>query len=650
MAQPLTQFWPIFAGKSDGQDVVNQKGVVLRNGPTQEQLDRTPNEQGQSDYYRLIEKDEPKHTDWRKKLGGMLLREVGGKEYEDKWTQCILWDFPEGYRLYEHIKSKANGEAKAVKNHSGGGHDRQDAYLYGYPKGPRKRFRSPIEFFPHLLWLSTDETSDYQNCTCRICSPMQMEVEKPAPAAKPELKPDLKKENGPMTAAQTVGRNPVVQIPMRRPSTGTPMTQSPSTKPATPSTTPNPGQIRAPPRLEPTPLPQPRNIDQQVDSQYGKFVARTGEVVWFFRPSTEAWGLGLVVRRWLPKDKAADRCYYIQPLSHPFSEPPQEMVTSDQNLKPWLAWSAPSCTYAYLQQNPTLRYDQIDWHSLLSGRFGEGVADVDASILAAKAIDTTYTLFECLKTATHMGVEERHYNGIYLGAEKIWNGEPVRLRMAIGTDVLVVTSIIEKLYPGPPNQANAGTTKIELRGDVYSYDTLPAPNPNSLPQAPSSSNIPLRMREDLRWRNHTLVPTTRLLAYWKLMRANVSINLEDIKGRWYETSILFVEFFTKAIKNNEGGNGVWMNARGDATGVGKAAGTQQANRIAAFGPAVPKSTHLTEGLDVPDEQGKSGSAAMPGMELGVGAAGNEGAFQLDDFMNFDGTEDAGMTFGQGFTF
>jgi hypothetical protein len=650
MAQPLTPFWPIFAGKSDGQDVVNQKGVVLRNGPTQEQLDRTPNEQGQSDYYRLIEKDEPKHIDWRKKLGGMLLREIGGKQYEDKWTQCILWDFPEGYRLYEHIKSKANGEAKAVKNHSGGGHDRQDAYLYGYPKGPRKRFRSPIEFFPHLLWLSTDETSDYQNCTCRICSPMQLEVEKPAPAVRPELKPDLgvhvKSENSPLPTGQALARNPAVQAPTRRPSAGTPTTQSPSIKPATP----NPTQIRAPPRLEPSPLPQPRSIDQQVDSQYGKFVARTGEVVWFFRSSTAAWALGLVVRRWVPRDKPTDRCYSIQPLSHPLSQSSQELVSSDQNLKPWLAWSAPSCTYAYLQQNPNLRYEQVDWQALRSGRFGEGVADVDASILAAKAIDTTYTLFGLLKTATHMGVEERLYNGIYLGAEKIWNGEPVRLRMAIGTDILVITSIIEKVYPGPSNQANGVLSKIELRGDVYSYDTLPAPNPNALPQAPSSGNIPLRMREDMHWRNRILVPETRTLAYWKLMRANATISIEDIKGRWYETSILFVEFFTKAVKNNEGGNGVWMNARGDATGVGKAAGTPQPNRIAAFGDAVPKTTHLFEGLEVPDEHNGSATSTMPGMELGIGAAVHEGSFALDDFMNFDGTEDGGMTFGQPFTF
>jgi hypothetical protein len=104
----------------------------------------------------------------------------------DKWQQTILWEFPENYKLYEHIKTKADGQAKTVKNHSGGGHDRQDAYLYGYPKGPRKRYRSPADFFPHLLWLCTDDNSDYQNCTCKMCSPVQLEVEKPA--VKAEIK------------------------------------------------------------------------------------------------------------------------------------------------------------------------------------------------------------------------------------------------------------------------------------------------------------------------------------------------------------------------------------------------------------------------------------------------------------------------------
>ncbi|KAH8622269.1 hypothetical protein IG631_22991 [Alternaria alternata] len=82
--QPMTPFFPIFASKSDGQHIVNLKGRPLRNGPTEEQLNTTPNDQGQRDFYRLIDKDDPKHQDWRKKLGGMLLREVGGKQQEGR--------------------------------------------------------------------------------------------------------------------------------------------------------------------------------------------------------------------------------------------------------------------------------------------------------------------------------------------------------------------------------------------------------------------------------------------------------------------------------------------------------------------------------------------------------------------------------------
>lgn len=83
MAQTVTtQFWPVFPRKSDGQEAVQQKGLMIKNGPNAQQLDRTPNAQGIADYYRLLDKDEPKHVDWRKKLGGMLLREIGGKQHE----------------------------------------------------------------------------------------------------------------------------------------------------------------------------------------------------------------------------------------------------------------------------------------------------------------------------------------------------------------------------------------------------------------------------------------------------------------------------------------------------------------------------------------------------------------------------------------
>lgn len=114
-AQITTPFIPLFPRRSDGKEIITQKGTSIKNRPNAQQLDKTPNAQGQSDYYRLIDYDEPKHLDWRKKLGGMLLREIGGKQYEDKWQQCLLWDLPNGYCLYEHIKSKADGQTKPLK-------------------------------------------------------------------------------------------------------------------------------------------------------------------------------------------------------------------------------------------------------------------------------------------------------------------------------------------------------------------------------------------------------------------------------------------------------------------------------------------------------------------------------------------------------
>ncbi|KAH4292519.1 hypothetical protein HBH98_152800 [Parastagonospora nodorum] len=657
MTQPLTQFWPIFAVKSDGHDIVSQKGRPLRNGPTEAQLDRTPNEQGQCDFYRLIEKDDPKHIDWRKKLGGMLLREIGGKQHEDKWQQTILWDFPENYKLYEHIKTKADGQAKTVKNHSGGGHDRQDAYLYGYPKGPRKRYRSPADFFPHLLWLCTDENSDYQNCTCKMCSVVQLDEERPVVKAEIKTEPStmMKRETSQPAHVQgpVANRNPVVAAPApARRSVSGPPTQSPSLKPATPAALPpqtnNTPQIRAPAIQQSTQLPQPRGGEQLTDSRYGQFLCRTGEVVWFYRPKTSAWGLGLVLRRWAVKEGSGGKAYQVQPLSHPFDSATPEVVTTDQHLKPWLAWSAPACTYPYLQQNPQLRYDQVDWSALLSGRFGDGVADVDASIMAAKAIDTTYTLSERIKTASIPSGEERHYNCIYLGAEKIWRGDPVRIRLGqTGTDLMVVTDILERVTTTGPQS----TSQIIMTGDIYSYSILSAPDPNNLPIPPSSSNpnIPIRMREDMAWRNRMLVPMTQTLGWWRLLASSSRVEIADVKGRWYETSLLFEESFGKAVKNGEGGNGIWMNARGDATGVGRSTGTPRLDRVVAFGNALPKGTRLIEGLEPPNAQNVP-TTDMQGLDIGIGNSAAD-PFSIDDFMNVEHLDDgSGVDFGHSFQF
>jgi hypothetical protein len=109
----------------------------------------------------------------------------------DPVRSFLLQEFPAGFTLWEHIKktetADGTGKAPKTKSHAAGGHDRMDAYLYGHHG--KKRFRSPGEFFPHLLWLLTDESKSYENCRCVCCCPDPLQpAETRATSAKAEKK------------------------------------------------------------------------------------------------------------------------------------------------------------------------------------------------------------------------------------------------------------------------------------------------------------------------------------------------------------------------------------------------------------------------------------------------------------------------------
>lgn len=73
----MAPFYPIFVRRSDGKlEVVSQQRKREKNEPTAEQLDRTPDASGVSDFYRQVKSDEVKNIDWRRKLGGMIAREM----------------------------------------------------------------------------------------------------------------------------------------------------------------------------------------------------------------------------------------------------------------------------------------------------------------------------------------------------------------------------------------------------------------------------------------------------------------------------------------------------------------------------------------------------------------------------------------------
>ena len=366
----------------------------------------------------------------------------------------------------------------------------------------------------------------------------------------------------------------------------------------------------------PTPLPQPKTREQELDWQYRRYTYRVGELAWFNRGT--AWGLSLVIRRDTVKDpqtSTARARYLVQPLSHPLQHPEQKLLSSDDGLRPWLAWSAPGPTHASLRGRT---YSTIDWKAVLAGHFGQGDAEVDGSILAAKHIDDSFSLLSQLTNNT-LTTGERTYLSMFLGGEKIHVGEPVRLRINAGHDIMVIQSIVEKLKP---NSTNVNLASVSVVGDIYRYNTVPF-DPANL-KLMANPHLPARMKADLDFRNNVTFPTKKIHSYWQLLATSTRLAIADIKGRWYESSILLPLlrtnplFATDIQRGDISDVGEWINGRGDANLAAGKTGTRYRDRLEAVGKAVPAGMKL----GTADERGEGGIELPPSRPMS--ASGGSG--------------------------
>ncbi|GAB7361721.1 hypothetical protein MBLNU230_g1768t1 [Neophaeotheca triangularis] len=683
-------FYPVYARRSDGKMEITPKGKSKeRNEPTAEQLDQSPNSKGISDYYRLVKPTDMKSLDWRRKLGGMLARELGQSSSGGRRTLFtvkvamgltvdedagyMLAVFPENYRLYEHVKkTEKEGQTELKsKTHAAGGNDRQDAYLYGHPLGRKKRFRSPADFFPHLLWLCTDESGDPDNCTCKICSPEDLEKELPA-SARAKVEKLVKPE-------------PTAK-PISKPTTPTAQSGQQS-QPVKQETSQVASRLRTPAAegTTPTPLPAPISEDQKIDRQYNSFMYRTGEVVWFQRGNV--WGLGVILRRWMTAP--SEHHYAVQPLTDPFSHQAAQVKSRNSDMRPWLAWSVPPFTNQGLNSMmQVVSFDDADWAAIVGKRYGSGNLEQDGPILAAKTIDSTYTLFGLSKTVeTEPGVTLKTYSGMFLGAEKIWVGDPIRLNGRSSTDVAVVVSVFERIQRSAMGQQVIHQETFIL-ADHYTLATVNHTNPNVTTPAASSNNphLPHRLTQDLAFRNERSIRVSQTASYMSLIAPQRRLSLGDIKGRWYEASLLLPILQPGALdkpaqKGEVLETGLWMNNRGDCQNASRPPqlpplpkpNVRKDTRRAALGKAVPPDAKIEDDTEPPTASrpqninqstggglGSSSSQAIPldmdmeidprfetaedstnrqGRQGGTSSAfgGSDG---LDEFMNLDSAGDS----------
>lgn len=489
-----------------------------------------------------------------------------------------LTDLPEGYILWEHVKynkHKLDAEQKKDKGkHAAGIYERQDTYLYGHPQGRKKRYRSPADFFPHVLWLATDKDGDPRNCSCKVCAPFG-EDEAPETIVKDEgataAKKEMKKDNAPTTnlssTAQTSG-----------PASGSRSSITVPSKPAPQANLLN------------------RSPEQELDGDPNSgFIYRTGELVWFNRG--HAWGLAVISRRRIENNTAQ---YLVQPLSHPITHPAAQ-INDQESIRPWLAWSVPHTT---INQLNNMAFDDVPWERII--QFGQGDPQVDGSILAAKVIDGSYSLYDRIEKAV-VAPGEVHYNGMFLGAEKIWVGEPVRLRVdGDAIVVLVIQKLIEHTVKQPSNPQLPPTSTVTFVGDVYKFVEMPMPYTNRS-QWPTP-DLPARMVTDLRFRNEVADNVKKGTWYeWRLLEPAARRGLADIKGRWYETRLLLpvlrgMDQYKLGIGKGETSDAsLWMNGRGDTIG---GTGKRQKNRRMTLGRSVPDDFKVSRGLDGPPEDNR----------------------------------------------
>ncbi|KAI8964369.1 hypothetical protein F5Y11DRAFT_345515 [Daldinia sp. FL1419] len=346
---------------------------------------------------------------WLRKLGAML----GSQLYPKSNYTFVLEAFPKNYHLRQRFR-----EAKTALNSASdtaGNKAPSDCYLFGYPdlgskgrsKAAPKNFRSPAEFFDHLLWLITDG-EDRSKCYCKHCKAHN------SPQAKTQIaKIQAPAKSGPAAKLSgPLGGNSPAQ------STTTSTASSPA--PSAPSITPAQRVASAALTTQAAASPAP------VVAQDEPPLFREGEVVWYIvRPSFR---LGLVIQS-LPGNPATSTpsMHKIKPLSYSLRAP-EDVIQPEADMRPFLAFSVPA-PHPILDKFADHPMEAIPWDVLENqGNKTDGALSVEASKVGASRVDHSYSVFNPLVDAS-LSLNQQSFGGVFFGCEKICVFEAIRVRL-----------------------------------------------------------------------------------------------------------------------------------------------------------------------------------------------------------------------------
>lgn len=465
--------------------------------------------------------------------------------------QYKLAGFPKGYEL-----------RCAVRKDRG-----RDYFLYGHPAGPKAYYRTPGEFALHALWLASDSVDNGQ-CPCDLC-PKYLEArarQQPPPPVLP---------------------------------------QQPAARPP-PQPTP-PAVVSGPPPATTGPPPGTTSLTN---------VFRVGELVWYRHT---AWRLGVILSiapkpgiAATPGAPDADYNFTLAPLGHALLAQ-GTLVKGPDSMRPFLTFSVPN---AGLDELKDKTFETVDWQTL-TYRYSQDpdpskkamnlqVIGLEASKMGARAINDCFSTFGLLGEGPtpNNDLHAQHYTGVYLGAEMIRVGDPIRVTPTASADstaldanaavptppdatlVMLIDQIVA-VTPLSPAGPGPGPSGLQFRGSLYRTARSAAHAPPG--GAVAAENLGPAFAEELATRN--AIDTDKAMRWW-WVQATPGLHLrgeQDVQGRFYVTeklmSIIDPERYRKWAENGQLEEApAYLNNR-NHSGAGQFYG-RRPGRAATLGQAV----------------------------------------------------------------
>lgn len=365
--------------------------------------------------------------------------------------------------------------------------------MYGHPAGCSEDFlyKEPYEFIPHVLWLLSD-SQDRKDCPCKPC---HRATGRKVPRSLAErLQADIAAKHAASQAAATVPEKPkkaapaktaaatrkkaaatdagsktsAKESPVARTIKKTPATKAAAAAaPVVQQTTPTAGATsNATLATTSTPTIATAQV-RLVNNEPTLF--RQGEMVWY--QQDPGWRIG-VIRQ---VGAAPTYAYTIVPLGHYMMGLP-DLVRQQGQMRPFLTFSVPGVEIENMQNKV---FSEVPWQDLVNAYAGRWeVVGLEASKMAAIEIDSSWSVFNQLPAGPTQPRNQVRYDGVFLGAEMIRRGDPIRSKdKSKGTLLevaeIIVTTITSVPNPGAPHAPPTTQDTLAFRGIEYEATLVP---------------------------------------------------------------------------------------------------------------------------------------------------------------------------------